>query len=185
MSADDHAATPSSDRCPCGFDGSAVPLGDLAVALVDGARQWAEFLGAVTDYPGGLDDLRDRPERGGTMSWSAIEYACHVRDVVSVFARRIELSLLSHNPSHQAWDPVPVAEGEHYREQHPAAVADDIARGAREFADLLQPLTPTAWERTGVLDGRSTTVADLARTALHEVRHHLDDARVVVPAPTG
>ena len=119
------------------------------------------------------------------MTWSAIDYACHVRDVLSIFARRTQSSVLSHHPSHQPWDAVRAAEDEHYREQDPAAVADDIVRGAREFADLLQPLSSTAWERMGVLEGRPTTVADLARTALHEVRHHLDDARMVVPAPTG
>lgn len=176
--------TPIDEGCTCGFDGDAVPVGDLAVALVDSARRWSEFLDAVTDYPGGVDDLCVRPDRDDAVSWSAIEYACHVRDVVSVFTRRTELTLLSHNPAHQRWDGDQAARDDHYRAQHPAAVAEDVVRGARELADLVQPLAPPAWDRPCELGGRSSTVADLVRQTLHELRHHLDDARAVVPAPT-
>ena len=168
--------------CPaCGHDPSAIPAADLAAAIVDVGRRWREFLVAVTDHPGGMDDLcqRRRPDE-----WSAIEYACHVRDVLGVFARRIQLALATHAPELGWWDHEQAAVDEHYLAQHPEAVADDIDRGATELADILQPLTPTAWERSATREGRPFTVAGLARFAWHEAVHHLDDARRVVPAPT-
>ena len=168
--------------CPaCGHDASAIPTGDLAPALVDVGRRWREFLGAVTDYPGGVDALGTRPDPA---AWSALEYGCHVRDVLSLFARRVEVSLLAHRPAHAWWDHEQAAIDDYYLAQDPAAVADDLEHAAAELAALVQPLRPEAWDRPSTTDGVEFTVAGLVRAAWHEAVHHLDDARSVVPAPS-
>ena len=165
----------------CGHDASSIPVVDLAPALVDVRRRWREFLGAVTDYPGGVDALGTRPDPPG---WSALEYGCHVRDVLSLFARRVELSLLTHRPDHASWNHEQAAIDDHYLAQDPAAVADDVEHAAAELAGLVQPLRTEAWARPSTRDGVQCTVADLVRIAWHEAVHHLEDARAVVPAPS-
>lgn len=168
--------------CPaCGHDASAIPEADLAAALVEIGRRWREFLGAVTDYPGGVDALGTRP---AAEIWSALEYACHVRDMLSLSSRRVELTLLTHRPEHTAWDHEQAAIDEYYLAQDPAAVADDLDHSAAELADLVQPLRQAEWRRPATSDGVGCTVAGLVRSAWHEAVHHLDDARAVVPAPT-
>lgn len=168
--------------CPeCGHDAGSVPDGDLAPALVDAGRQWHEFVGSVLDYPGGGEDLRTRPEPA---IWSAVEYACHVRDVLSLFARRVELALLADRPEFVVWDHEAAVALNHYSEQDPAAVADDIEVAAAELAATAQRLPIAAMSRTGTRSGVEFTVGGLIRFALHEMLHHLDDARRVVPAPT-
>ncbi|MEM7285867.1 MAG: DinB family protein [Actinomycetota bacterium] len=168
--------------CPeCGHDASAIPAADLAAAVVDIGRRWQEFIGAVTDHPGGVDALCERRDADG---WAALEYACHVRDVLSVFARRVELALATHRPELGWWDHERAAADEHYLAQDPGAVADDLQHGTSELADIVQPLHPAAWERVATRQGDEFTVAGLVRFAWHEAAHHLDDARRVVPAPT-
>ncbi len=168
--------------CPgCGHDISACPPPDLAPALVEAARRWAAFIGAVLDYPGGGADLRARP---GADEWSAIEYACHVRDVLAMCARRVEITLLVDDPEYGGWDPDALAADEHYTDQDPLAVADDLGAAAMELARLAQPLPATARARRGTALGKPFTVDGLLRVALHEALHHLADARSVVPAPS-
>ena len=168
--------------CPeCGHDASAIPESDLAAALVDVGRRWREFLTAVTDYPGGIDALGTRP---APATWSALEYACHVRDVLAVFGRRVELTLLTYRPEHAGWDHEQAAIDGHYLAQDPAAVADDLDHSAAELAAVVQPLHAHAWQRSATREGVDFTVAGLVRFAWHEAVHHLDDARVVVPAPS-
>ncbi len=168
--------------CPgCGHDASAIPTADLAPALTEVGRRWREFIGAVTDYPGGVDALGARP---ASEVWSALEYGCHVRDVLSLFARRVELSLLTHRPAHPSWDHEQAANDDYYLAQDPAAVADDLEHAAVELAGLVQPLRSAAWQRPSTSAGVEFTVAGLVRFAWHEAAHHLDDARSVVPAPS-
>ncbi|MGI9624721.1 MAG: DinB family protein [Acidimicrobiales bacterium] len=167
--------------CPeCGHDVAVVPDSDLAPALVDAGRKWFEFTSSVLDYPGGGEDLRTRPTPA---TWSAIEYGCHVRDVLSLFGRRVELALLAHRPEFVVWDHEAAVAAHHYAEQDPSAVADDIEVAAAELAATAQRLPPAALARSGTRDGVEFTVGGLIRFALHEMLHHLEDARTVVPAP--
>jgi hypothetical protein len=168
------------EPCPfCDHDVSGYPAADLASALVEAARRWSEFLTTVVDHPGGGDGLRRRPQPD---VWSAIEYGCHVRDGLSWTARQIELTTLVEGPTYLSWDHTSAVEADHYREQHPDAVADDIRAAAAEVARLTQRVGPAGLARTGTLAGVEFTIAGLCRHAVHEALHHLDDARVVVPA---
>ena len=170
-----------SDRCDgCAHDTTGVPWGDLPSALAEAARQWRDFIGAVLDYPGGLDDLIVRPAPD---CWSAVEYGCHVRDALALTARRIELTVLATEPALDPWDQDEVAEAQHYRDQDPQAVADDIMVAAHELGRLLQPLSDEHRRRTATLGVTVVAVEDLARTGLHETLHHLNDARTVIPQP--
>lgn len=163
----------------CGHRAGDVPSRDMAAALVAAGRDWQLFLSTVTDHPGGRDGLRIRP---GPDRWSAVEYGCHVRDLLALAARRIELALLTGAPSFDPWDHEAEADAAFYREQDPVAVADDIEHAAIELARLHQRIDAADLVRGGVGNGRQLTIEDLAALALHEALHHLEDARSVVPA---
>ncbi len=114
---DFHPSHVQHRECPvCGHDVAAVPLGDLAPALMDAARSWVEFLTTVTDHPGGRDALRIRPE---AEVWSAVEYACHVRDGLALAGRNIEVAALVSVPELPAWDHESAVTDDHYSEQEP------------------------------------------------------------------
>lgn len=166
-------------RCPaCGHDVATIPADDLAPAIIESARRWHEFVDAVLADPDGAEWLRVR----GT-GWCAVEYAAHVRDVLSLSARRIERVVLVSEPELEWWDQETAALEEHYREQDPRAVAEDIVEGAEELAFVLQRLRPGQRLRAGIRRGHRFSVEGLARIALHEMLHHFDDARAVVPRP--
>ncbi len=167
------------EACPaCGHDTSAVPTQDLAALVVDAGSKWSEFLTTVSDHPGGRADLCVHPSEG---VWSALEYGCHVRDVLALFARRVELTLLTDRPRYEWWDHDAAVRSDRYAEQDPVAVAEDIGRGAGELARLMQPLGPDELSRQGTRLGTTFTVEGLVRFAIHEALHHLADALAVVP----
>ena len=174
-------AADRSRSCPdCPHDASAIPWLDLPSALADVARHWRDFFAAVLVYPGGMDVLCARPAPG---VWSAVEYGCHVRDVLALTARRIEVTMLAAQPILEPWDPDVAALEGHYGAQDPQAVADDLIDAAHELGGVLQPIAALARDRTATLGSSMLSVDDLARTAVHEALHHLADARAVVPAP--
>jgi len=157
--------------CPdCGFEPA---LGEdaLAFEVARAAEAWDAFLRAADDAA-----LRHRAE---PEVWSALEYACHVRDVFSLFAQRILTTLREDEPDLGWWDHEAAVRAEGYNEQDVHAVADDLLRNAGRLTTVLDR-AEGGWHRRAVRRGTETfTVAGLARFALHEGRHHLEDARRV------
>jgi hypothetical protein len=119
--------------------------------------------------------IRARP---GPRTWSALEYACHVRDVFLVQRERIYLALVEDCPR---FAPM-------YREERAvlaryiAEDADEVARQIKVAAELL------AWAFEGLDEAQrqrrciynfpepsEKTVLWLARHAIHEGEHHLHD----------
>lgn len=167
------------EACPaCGHDTSAAPPRDLAALAVDAGSKWSDFLTTVCDHPGGRADLCAHPSEG---VWSALEYGCHVRDVLALFARRVELTLLADRPRYELWDHEAAVKSDRYADQDPVAVAEDIVRGAGELARLVQVLAPEQLLREGTRLEVTFTVEGLIRFAVHEALHHLADALAVVP----
>lgn len=176
------ANQPATDRTcsSCGHDVERIPRPDLGPAMLDGARRWREFIEAVLDYPGGDDDLTVRP---AAATWSAVEYACHVRDVLALTGRRVELATLADRPVLDPWDAEAAVHADHYVVQDPNAVGADLMVAAMELARLSQVLTRAQFGREATFGDRTVTVEELVRDAVHECLHHLVDATTVVPAP--
>ena len=81
-------------RCPeCGFSGAEVDVTDLGRMIRDNALAWTAVLGA--------DDVTERPSED---RWSALEYACHVRDVFRIYDERLALMLTEDDPPFPNWD---------------------------------------------------------------------------------
>jgi deoxyribodipyrimidine photolyase-like uncharacterized protein len=110
--------------------------------------------------------------------WSALEYACHVRDVFRLFDRRIELMLTETAPRFANWDQDENALEDRYDLQDPAVVADELADAAEVISARIERIGADQWGRTGLRsDGAEFTVESLVRYFIHDPLHHLDDVR--------
>ena len=81
-------------------------------------------------------------------------------------------------PTFNDWNQEVEAVKSDYASQDPAKVAYDLASNAGKFADLLDRVDDDEWDKEGIRsDGPRFTVESLARYMLHDVEHHLWDAR--------
>lgn len=156
-------------RCDeCGFDAATCDPRDVGRLIQENAQAWERLAdaGAV------------RPGRPGDETWSALEYACHVRDVYQRFDERIALMLRSDNPLFANWDQDATATEEAYESQDPRQAVRGLTDAAAALAARLDTVTPEEWERTGRRsDGARFTVASIARYMIHDPVHHLWDVR--------
>jgi hypothetical protein len=152
--------------CPeCGFDARQVAPEDVASLAVTLTAPWA----AVLSRP----DVRERPAPG---TWSPLEYACHVRDVCTVFDERVRLMLAQDDPGFANWDQDRTAVEQRYAEQVPAQVAAQLQAAAAQVAGSFDGVADNQWSRTGVRsNGSRFTVLTLGRYLLHDLAHHLVD----------
>jgi hypothetical protein len=152
--------------CPeCGFDPATVAVADLPDLIHDNTRGWY----AVLDDP----QAAVRPEPG---VWSALEYACHVRDVHRLFAERARLMLDQDDPQFANWDQDATALEDRYAEQDPATVCVELVEAAADVAGLYAGVSGEQWQRPGRRSNGSVfTVETLGRYHLHDVVHHLHD----------
>jgi DinB superfamily len=150
-------------RCPeCGFDASVVPATDVAARLRAEVPLWEKALTA--DAPG---------ERPDPATWSALEYACHVRDVCALYDRRLHRMLDEDDPLYENWDQDETAVGERYSEQDPTEVLAQLSEGAEQLAATFDSVTGEQWQRPGRRsDGAVFTVDTFSRYLLHDVVHH-------------
>jgi hypothetical protein len=153
--------------CPdCSYDAGAVGVDQVPERIHVNAAAWVAIL---ADRPG----VRDRPD---DHTWSALEYACHVRDVHSIFDGRVRSMLESDDPAFANWDQDATAVDQRYGEQDPIDVAEQLRNAAARVAARYGAVDGPAWDRTGRRsDGAVFTVASIARYHLHDIEHHLHD----------
>lgn len=160
-------------ECPdCHFDATAIERERFASEVRAEAARWR----AVLDrHAGDEPALRNRPME---ISWSVLEYACHVRDVLDVMATRLRTMLVSDDAKFAWWDHEAAADDLRYNFQDPFQVAIDLETNARNFGGAIAVVADDAWNRTGVRgDGAVMTVEGLVRFTLHESHHHRWDAQ--------
>ena len=153
-------------RCPqCGLDSGSVVLEHIPEMVRQNVAGWRVAL----RRPG----VRDRPADD---HWSALEYACHVRDVFRIFDRRLTLMLEQDDPLFENWDQDRTAIEDAYGTQDPAVVAEELAEAGEVIAAHFESLPDDAWSRTGRRsDGAVFTVESFARYFVHDPFHHLID----------
>ncbi|MCX5212697.1 DinB family protein [Kitasatospora sp. NBC_00240] len=161
--------------CPdCGLDTPAVVREEVAGLVRANAASWLAVLDAEEDV------LRRRPRPD---VWSALEYACHVRDVFRLFHVRLNLMLDQDGPLFPNWDQDETALAERYGEQDPKAVAADLAEAAEILAGAFDRVSGEQWQRTGDRsDGARFTVESFSRYLIHDPVHHLHDVTGVPAA---
>ena len=182
------------DRCDaCVFVYDDVAVTDLPTELRAAARLLAERLQPDGFQRNGLepdglvpDDqaLRTRPEPD---VWSALEYACHVRDMLDVQRARVALALVEDSPIFTPMGRDERVERDGYNQQDPTVVAAEVVVAADRLADALEALDPVEWQRTGIYTWPTTESRSLAwvgRHTLHELRHHTADIDRVLVSPS-
>ena len=137
-------------RCDdCGYDPTGGQPDQIAPTLRRTADRWVRFLGEQCEW-------QRRPDPG---TWSPIEYAAHVRDVIRLYDQRLRLMLETDDPLFANWDQDAAASG--YLQEQPGALAEAIATDAEQLA--------------GRSDGAQFTVESFGRYFLHDLIHHLHD----------
>jgi DinB superfamily len=120
-----------------------------------------------------VDVLRRRPASG---VWSALEYACHVRDVYDVYETRVRRTLTEHEPTLEPMRNDERAAQRAYNQQPLATVLLDLERNADRFAALASEISEPQWSRCAVrLPGERRSVLWMVRQVAHEGLHHLHD----------
>lgn len=151
----------------CGFDTRAFAAEEIAGRLRDAAAPWPGFL---ADPKAGV-----RPQED---TWSALEYACHVRDVYRMGSYRLGRMLAEDDPRFANWDQDEAAVAQRYDLQDPGQVNDELATVAATLADMYDTVQADQWQRPGTRsDGSLFTVDSFGRYVLHDLVHHLVDVR--------
>jgi len=152
--------------CPeCGLDTTQVAFTELPTLIRENAAAWPGVLARA--------DVRDRPD---AQTWSALEYAAHVRDVFRIFDVRLRLILDEDDPLFVNWDQDATAVEDRYGEQDPRLVAEELVAAAAALAEAFDGVPEDALGRTGRRsDGARFTTETLGRYFIHDPVHHLWD----------
>jgi hypothetical protein len=198
------------DRCEqCGFVYYEVALADIPVRLRTAQTAYrAALLGdgtgespgptatpgstatpGPTATPGSTPEpgrreaiLRSRPQPD---TWSALEYTCHVRDVLLVQRDRTVLAVVETNPGFARMSRDERVAVARYDAHPPPQVVGQLGMAAELCATVFEGLTPDQWCRPLIYNYPTPAPRDiawLARNTVHEVEHHLGDIRSVIAA---
>ncbi|WNV87349.1 DinB family protein [Umezawaea sp. Da 62-37] len=151
---------------------------DLDEALLAGLairEGIAAVVGILRDHAPADLAKRRQPD-----TWSPLEYACHLRDMLLVQRERVLAARRTDRPVCTPMGRDERVEHDGYGEQNPLDVARQLADAALLFTTVLDRLDPTTWSRTLVYsypEPTERTLRWVAAHTLHEVRHHLLDIR--------
>jgi hypothetical protein len=119
--------------------------------------------------------IRARP---GARIWSALEYACHVRDVFLLQRERLYLTLVEECPSFARMYRDERASLARYAAEDPDDVGRELKVAAEMLAWAFEGLDEVQWQRRCIYnfpEASERTVLWLGRHAVHEGEHHLRD----------
>ncbi len=155
----------------CGFEYDLAKASNAASSIVTGAAEFAALLS---------DNRTDARTRREPTRWSPLEYGCHVRDVLLVQRERVLTARRRYRPSLEPMGRDERVDHDGYAEQEPDDVARQLTVAAQLFANVLGRLSPDDWDRSVIYNYPRRAERSLRWVAvhsLHEVSHHLLDAR--------
>jgi isopenicillin N synthase-like dioxygenase len=160
----------SMDTCnECGFVYATVEPGSVVGRLKSFETRFA----AALDNPSELLHTRPRPD-----VWSAVEYACHVRDTFLSQRERLYLTLAVDVPAFSPMYRDLRVEFAHYNAEPAPRVIEELAFAARLIGDAFAGLEDHQWSRTCIYNyptSAERSVAWLGQHTVHEAEHHLMD----------
>jgi hypothetical protein len=159
-------------RCEeCGFDAAHLPATAVPAVVRANLMDWPPLL--IADDGAARPGVRERPSDD---RWSALEYACHVRDVFRLYDARLTMMLTEPHPAFPNWDQDEAAVEHAYLTQDPLQVAADLQAAGQAIALSLEAVSGDDWHRTGVRsDGAHFTIDSFARYFVHDPIHHVED----------
>jgi hypothetical protein len=159
------------DRCEeCGFE----------YVLDDAEKASAEILDGVVRLTAVLEDGDDLRRRRDPNTWSPLEYGCHMRDVLLVQRERVLAARWMDTPSCDPMGRDERVDYDGYNHQAPADVLRQLNDAAAMFANVLDRIPTSDWERTVMYNYPKPWERSLRWVAVHtvhEVRHHTLDIR--------
>ena len=156
----------------CGYDYESLARPQLTQALGE------ETAGVLTEFFS-VGELHARPD---PEVWSALEYACHVRDVLEVQRHRVKLAQSEDVPAFAPMGRDERVASLSYATQDPDCVAADLAANAHSLMETLEDLSTDGWRRTGIYNypvPAERSVEWIIRNTIHELVHHRQDIRSV------
>jgi S-DNA-T family DNA segregation ATPase FtsK/SpoIIIE len=153
----------------CGLVYASIAVTDIPNALV--------AFGPIYRARLGVDPSRLRA-RPSPEIWSALEYSCHVRDVLEVQRGRLLLALAEDRPTFIPMGRVERVTRDRYNDQDPLIVADELEAAATAIGAAFGGLDAEQWERTGIYNwptASERSMVWLGRHTIHEGQHHLRD----------
>jgi len=163
----------------CGFCYELVAADAIAGRLRSFGPRFADALAGA-----GPATAARRPEPA---VWSALEYACHVRDVFLIQRERAVLAQVQDNPRVARMNRDERVALCRYDAHTLPDVLDQLAMAAELCATVFDGLDEAAWARPLIYPWPEATERDVAwvgRHTVHEGEHHLMDVRRVLAAVT-
>ncbi|MFI5040973.1 MAG: DinB family protein [Acidimicrobiales bacterium] len=163
------------ERCEeCGFTAAAVTPANAEDTVRALGRRYRAPLTRL--LPGeDAEVLRRRPDPA---TWSALEYAGHVRDLIANWGQALHLAVTQDRPHLARPDPGIAdrwAAEQDYNHLEPAAVADQLAANADRMAAKVATVGHDAWDRVVFFGEEEMTALALVQKVAHEGGHHLLD----------
>ena len=167
----------------CGFDADSLSPADTTTSLRAFARR---YRAPLTRFLPGEDGDTVIRQRADPSTWSALEYACHVRDVYSVYTIRLHRTRVEEGPVLEPMlNDLRAVRFSYNRREIGAVLAeleDNVAGFIAETARFAAP----DWDRVATrLPGEERTARWLVRQAMHEGTHHLRDVAAVIARVDG
>jgi len=123
--------------------------------------------------------------RPDAVTWSPLEYGCHLRDVLLVQRERVLLARRTDRPEPEPMGRDERVEHDGYASQDPSDVARQLDDAATMFANVLARLNLADWERMLVYnypERMERTLRWVAVHTLHELVHHGADIDAQLPS---
>lgn len=163
----------------CGFEYESLAAAEAPAAIAAFARRYRAPLTRFLPGEDGDALLRQRPDPS---TWSALEYAAHVRDVFARYDGWIQRCLEEDLPVLGGAPPDELAADGRYNEDDPVEVAQALATNAERLAATVAAVPEAGWDRTGRRRDEELTVLFMTRRVVHEGGHHLLDIGRVLRA---
>jgi hypothetical protein len=162
----------------CGFDYDRVDPASFG-ATVEPAIEDLRLILATQPVP----DLEARP---APSVWSAVEYCCHIRDVLLVQRDRLFLALVEDTPSFPRMYRDERVELAGYGSEPVDRIADQLQVATELATVAFGRVDPALWLRPLIYnwpEPRRLDVRWLAAHTAHEVEHHRHDIRKGLEKP--
>jgi hypothetical protein len=157
----------------CGADVRTIPATELATQLHDSIETWVDILTGPNAKPTVLT-IRPAPT-----TWSAVEYASHVADVMDVMQQRIFMMISEDDPTFASFDPDVAAAS--YATNSPEHAAALLTGASNRLGEVFDSMAPHLWGKTGKRgDGAAFNVLSLSQYMMHDNLHHLFDVRRIM-----